>query len=267
MAKGNIHPSAIIDPSATIHPDSEIGPFCVIGPNVRIGAETKLFANAIIVQNTTIGERCQIHSGAVIGGTPQDTKFRGEESHLIIGDDNLIREFVTIHRATGEGLTTRIGDHNMVMAYCHIAHNCVVGSHITISSYAGMSGHVTVEDYANLGASSGIHQFCRIGKLAMVAGMAGVLHDVPPYMLVIHAPAKVMDINVRGLRRAGISPKVRGELRAAYKLLYRNNMNQSQALDAIEENIESSPELTHLLDFIRTTRDGLNGRGNTAPAL
>ncbi len=258
-----IHPTSVIHPSAQIDASVEIGPFCVVGENVSIGPGTVLHPSAHILQNTRIGRNCQIFSGAVIGGPPQDYKFKNEETYVEIGDDNILREFVTIHRATGEGEVTRIGSGNMVMAYAHIGHNCDIGDRIIIASYVGISGHVTVEDGVNFGGNCGIHQFCRIGTLAMVAGKSGIIKDVPPYMTVSGVPATVIDVNWRGLRRAGVAAKVRGEVRAAYKLLYRSNLNQSQALEAIEEEIEHSPELDHLLAFIRNTREGTNGRGNS----
>jgi UDP-N-acetylglucosamine acyltransferase len=266
VADGRIHPSSVIDKSARIDPDVEIGPFCVVGENVSLGSGSVLHANVNILQNVRIGRNCQIYSGAVIGGPPQDHKFKNEDTYIEIGDNSILREYVTIHRATGEGQITRVGCHNMVMAYAHIGHNCDIGDNVTIASYVGISGHVTVEDGVNFGGNSGIHQFCRIGTLAMVGGMSGINKDVPPYMMVSGIPAQVIDVNVRGLRRAGIPPKVRGELRAAYKLLYRSNMNQSQALEAIEEEIDPSPQLEHLLNFVRNTRDGANGRGNASAA-
>lgn len=257
-----VHPTAILDPSVIVDPTAEVGPYCILGPNVTVGAGSVLHPHVVIDRNVRIGRDCQIYSGSVLGGPPQDHKFKDEESWIEIGDSNIIRECCTIHRATGEGQVTRLGSHNMLMAYVHVGHNCDLGSHITLASYVGVSGHVTIEDYANIGGISGIHQFCRIGTLAMVGGLSGVVQDVPPYMLANGRPARVYDVNVRGLRRAGISAKVRGELREAYKLLYRSNLNGTQALETIEEEIEPSPELQHLLEFIRNTRNGYGGRGN-----
>jgi UDP-N-acetylglucosamine acyltransferase len=265
VADARIHPSAIVDGTADIDPSAEIGPFCIVGKNVYIGEGTVLHPNVHILQNTRVGRNCQIFSGAVIGGPPQDHKFKNEGTYVEIGDENILREYVTIHRATGEGNVTRLGCHNMVMAYAHIGHNCEIGDRVTIASYVGISGHVSVEDGANFGGSSGIHQFCRIGRFAMVGGMSGVNKDIPPYMMASGLPALVIDVNVRALRRAGIPANIRQNVRAAYKLLYRSNLNQSQALQAIEEEIEPSPELEHLLNFIRNTREGVNGRGNTPP--
>ena len=258
----SIHPSAVIHPSAMIEPGVKIGPFCVIEEDVKIGEGTILHAQVVLQRGTQIGRNCQLHGGANLGGNPQDTKYKGEKSFVDIGDNNIIREFVTIHRATGEHNATRIGSDNMIMAYAHIGHNCEIGNHITIASYVGISGHVIIFDNANLGGIVGVHQFSRIGRLSMIGGMSGVAEDIPPYMLATGRPARVYDINVRGLRRAGISPKVRGELRLAYKLLYRSNLNTSQAIEAIKEEIEMSPELEHLLGFLGASRDGIGGRGN-----
>ncbi|HZT43413.1 MAG TPA: acyl-ACP--UDP-N-acetylglucosamine O-acyltransferase [Chthonomonadaceae bacterium] len=265
--QAKIHPTAVIDPTAEIEPGAEIGPYCIVGKESRIGAGTVLHAHVVVEQNTTIGRDCQIFTGTILGGPPQDLKYKGEKSYVIIGNGNIIRECVTIHRSTGEGSVTRLGDENMIMAYAHIGHNCLIGSHITIASYVGISGHVTIEDYANFGGICGVHQHCRIGTLAMVGGMSGVSQDVPPYMLSRGIPARVFDVNVRGLRRAGVSAKVRSDLRQAYKLLYRSDLNGTQALEAIEEEIEMSPELNHLLEFIRGTRNGYGGRGNNPPPL
>lgn len=247
-----IHPSAIIDRTAEIEPDVEIGPYCVVGRNVVIRSGTVMHAHAIIEQNTQIGRCCEIFSGAIIGGRPQDLKYQDEVSYIEIGEFNTIRECVTIHRATGEGKVTRLGSHNMIMAYVHIGHNCQIGSHVTLASYVGVSGHVNVEDHVNVGGLTGIHQGCRIGRHAMLGGFTKITQNILPYMLVDGNPAKVYDINKIGLRRAGIIPKVRGELKQAYRLIYRSNLNMTQALEVIEEEIDKSPELDYLLSFIRT---------------
>ena len=260
-----IHPTAIIHATAELEPGVRIGPFCVVEEGTRIGANSVLHAHVTIQKYTQIGQDCEIHGGTILGGTPQDTKFKGEKSFVVIGDRNVIREFVTIHRASGEGKATQIGSDNMLMAYSHIGHNCEIGNHVTMASYVGISGHVTIHDRATLGGITGIHQFCRIGSYAMVGGLSGVSQDIPPYMVANGQRARVIDININGLRRAGISPKVRGELRIAFKLLYRANLNQSQALESIVNEIETSPELEHLLKFIRESRDGFNGRGNNPP--
>jgi UDP-N-acetylglucosamine acyltransferase len=203
-----IHPSAVIDASARVENGVEIGPFCVVGRNVTLGAGTVLHAHAIVEQNTRIGRNCEIFPGAIVGGRPQDLKYKNEETFLDIGECNILRECVTIHRATGEGNVTKLGSHNMIMAYVHIGHNCHIGSYITLASYAGISGHVEIEDHVNVGGLTGIHQGCRIGTLAMLGGFSKITQNIPPYMLVDGNPAREYDINKIGLRRAGISPKV-----------------------------------------------------------
>jgi UDP-N-acetylglucosamine acyltransferase len=261
-----IHPSSIIDPSAIIEPGVEIGPFCVVGRNVRLGAGTVLHPHSVVDKNTRLGSYCEVFSGAIIGGKPQDIKYKDEETYLEIGDHNVLRECVTIHRATGEGCVTRLGSRNMIMAYVHIGHNCQIGSHVTLASYAGISGHVEIEDHVNVGGLTGIHQGCRIGTLAMLGGFSKITQNIPPYMLVDGNPAREYDINKIGLRRAGISPKVRGELKQAYRLIYRSNLNMTQALETIEEEIEKSPELEHLIQFIRSSRNGKDFRGHNPEA-
>jgi len=260
-----IHPTAIVDPSAELGQGVVVGPFSVIGKNVRIGDNSQVDAHVIIEANTTIGKDCKIMSCAVLGGNPQDYKYHGEETYLTIGDGNIIREYVTIHRASGDGEATVIGDQNMLMAYCHIGHNCRIGNNITMANYVGISGHTIVEDKVVFGGIVGVHQKVRIGKLAMVGGFSKVVQDVPPFVVADGRPTKVFDLNVIGLRRSGVSPKVRSDLRQAYKLLYRSNLNVSQALEAIENEIEPSEELNYLLDFIRNVRLGFGGRQLEAP--
>jgi UDP-N-acetylglucosamine acyltransferase len=214
----------------------------------------------VIEENTTIGEDCEIWPGAVLGGVPQDRKYKGEVSYLVIGKQNIIRESVTIHRAAGEGKTTTVGDDNLIMAYSHIGHNCTLGSSITMANMVGISGHATIEDRVTIGGFVGIHQFARIGKLAMLGGYSKVVQDVPPFMIADGRPCDVNDLNVVGLRRAGVSAKTRSDLKLAYKLLYRSNNNVTQALDLIESDVPSSPERDYLLEFMRNIRLGYGGR-------
>jgi UDP-N-acetylglucosamine acyltransferase len=259
-----IHPTASIDPSAEIGDDVEIGPYVVIGEEAVIGNGTRLRPHAVIEPYVTIGSGCDVFSGAVLGGIPQDRKFKGEKSFLVIGDNNIIREHVTIHRAAGAGNETRIGDNNLIMAYCHIGHNCLISSGITMANSTGISGHCLVEERVNFGGFVGVHQFVRIGRLAMIGGYSKVVQDIPPFMMGDGRPCKVLDLNVIGLRRSGVSSPVRADLRQAYKLLYRSEMNMSQAVEAIENEVEASPERDYLLDFIRSIRFGSNGRQNDA---
>lgn len=261
----NIHPTAVVHPTAELGVGVEIGPYSVIGPDVRIGDGSKLDQYVVMERYTTIGKDCHIGTSAVLGGLPQDYKFRGERSFLDIGDNNIIREFCTIHRASGEEESTIIGDNNMIMAYCHIGHNCRLGNKITMANMVGISGHILVEDKVVLGGMVGVHQNVRIGKLAMVGGMSKVVQDVPPFMVADGRPAKVYDLNIIGLRRNDFVPKVRAGLRHSYKLLYRSQLNMSQALERIEAEVEPSEELNYLLDFIRNIKCGHHGRQREHP--
>ena len=261
----SIHPTASVDPTARIGDGVEIGAFSVVGAECVLGDGVRLHAHAIIEPHTTLGGGCEVFSGAVLGGTPQDRKFKGERSFLVIGRSNIIREHVTIHRAAGAGNATRLGDDNLVMAYCHVGHNCVLGSGITMGNMTGLSGHVEVEDGVTFGGIVGVHQFTRIGRLAMIGGFSKVVQDVPPFSMADGRPCSVVDLNVIGLRRSGVSADVRAGLKQVYKLLYRSSLNISQAIAAIEAGVEPSPERDYVLDFIRNIRFGSNGRQNDAP--
>lgn len=260
-----IHPTAIVDPSVQLGEDVEIGAYTVIGPDCVVGDRTVIGPHVVIEQYTIIGAECQIRSGAVLGGPPQDAKFKGERSFVRVGNRNQVREFVTLHRATGEEQATIIGDDNLIMAYVHVGHNCQIGSGCMISSYAGLSGHIHVDDNVVIGGMVGVHQFVRVGKYAMLGGYSKVVQDVPPFMMADGRPADVVDLNVRGLRRAGIPPAARTQLKEAYKLLYRSNLNVSQALEAIEEEVEVNPEVSRLVEFIKQISEGGFGRANDRP--
>lgn len=256
----NIHPSVIIDATAEIADGVEIGPGSIVGPHVTIGENTVIGPHVVLKGLTTIGPNCRIESGSVLGGEPQDFKFQGERSWLRIGANNIIREFTTIHRATGEDKATVIGDNNLIMAYCHIGHNCDLGSRITMANMVGISGHVVVEDRVVFGGMVGVHQYVRFGRLAMVGGFSKVVQDVPPFMMADGRPSRVYGLNVLGLRRAGVPTAVRAGLKQAYKFIYRSDMNLSQAIEAIEEEVEPNPECDYLLEFLHNVRLGFGGR-------
>lgn len=255
-----IHPTACIDPSATIEAGVEIGPYVTIGSRSRIGAGSRIAAHAIIGDFTVIGQDCRIYGHAVVGSPSQDLKHvEDSESWLILGDRNRIREFVTVNRATAAGGETRLGDDNLLMAYAHVAHDCRLGDRIVLSNGATLGGHVQIEDGTVIGAMSGIHQFVRIGGLAMVGAMSRVCNDVPPFMLASGAPPKLYGLNSVGLRRAGIGREVRQALKQAFQLLYRRNLSQSDALAAIAELAEGQRELEQLSAFISASQRGLVG--------
>ncbi|MDR3348326.1 MAG: acyl-ACP--UDP-N-acetylglucosamine O-acyltransferase [Acidaminococcales bacterium] len=252
-----IHEKAAIHPGANIGRDVEIGPYAVIGPNVSIGDGSKIGAHVVIDGWTSIGKNCVICPGAVIGGEPQDLKFVGEKSYVYIGDNCSIREFVTINRATGEGNETRIGNNVLLMATTHVAHNCVLGNNVIISNGTGLAGHATVEDRAVIGGLSGIHQFVKIGRNAMVGGMAKIVQDVPPFVIVDGNPAFVAGLNSVGISRAGISPAVRHDLKKAYKILYRSSNSLEGAIAEMEQELDASEEIEHLLRFLRNVKRGI----------
>ncbi|HOM83319.1 MAG TPA: acyl-ACP--UDP-N-acetylglucosamine O-acyltransferase [Armatimonadota bacterium] len=255
-----IHETAIIDPDAEIGVDVEIGPYTVIGPAVRIGDRSRLGAHVVIERGTTLGAECQVASGAILGGAPQDTKYQGEETFLLIGERNIIREGVTIHRATGEGNATIVGNENMIMAYAHVGHNARLGNNITIASYVGISGHATVEDRVVFGGFVGVHQFVRIGKMTMIGGMSRVVQDVPPFMLVQGEQLQPHGLNVVGLRRAGVTAEVREQLKEAYRLLYRAGLNLQQAVERIQAEVPPSEERDYLVSFLLAVPTGRHGR-------
>ncbi|GIV09485.1 MAG: acyl-[acyl-carrier-protein]--UDP-N-acetylglucosamine O-acyltransferase [Fimbriimonadales bacterium] len=260
-----IHPTAVVHPTAEIDDDVEIGPYSIVGAHVRIGAGTTLGAHVIVEEHTHIGRNNMIYHGAVLGAPPQDRKFKHERSFLHIGEGNWIREYVTIHRASGEGQATRIGDHCFLMAYVHIGHNCTVGNGVVMANSVGVSGHCEIGDGVNLGGMAGIHQFTRIGTLAMVGGMARIVRDVPPFMIVEGSPAEVRGVNIVGLRRAGAPEPVRDALRKACRWMFFSELNMSQAIEKIQAELEMSEELNHLLKFMEQIRNGRNGRALDRP--
>lgn len=255
-----IHPTALVDPAASLDGDVVVGPFCIIGAEVQVGRGTRLEAGVHLYPGTTLGQECRVFAGAKLGGPPQDLKYKGEKSFLIIGDRNTIREEVTIHRATGEGVATRIGNDNMLMAYCHVGHNCELGNHISMANQSGISGHVIIEDRVVISGMVGVHQYVRIGRLTIVGGFSKVVQDIPPFMMSDGRPAEIVGLNVIGLRRAGTSPSVRSGLKQAFKLIYRSGLNLSQAIETVETEVDPSPERDYLLSFINLIRGGHNGR-------
>jgi UDP-N-acetylglucosamine acyltransferase len=257
-----IHPLAVVHPRAELAEDVEVGPFCVIEQGVVLGAGTVLESHVCIVSGTECGERNRFCQGAIIGGDPQDTKFKGEPTSLKVGSDNIFREYVTIHRATGEGQSTTIGDSNYLMAFVHVGHNSTIHSHVTVANGVGISGHVEVEDGVTMGGMSGVHQFVRIGRLAMIAGYSRVTRDCPPFMMCGGMDFEVYDINAVGLRRAGITQVGRTALHKACKLLFKSQLGTGTALEIVNREVELTPEVQELIAFVEHTRQGKNGRGN-----
>jgi len=251
-----LHPSAVIGTTVRLGDGNEIGPGCVIEDGVVLGSRNRLWMNVYIGPGTTIGDENQLHMGAVIGYVPQDVAFAGAGTFTRIGHRNTIREYVTIHRGTTEGSSTVIGDDNFFMVNAHIAHNCQIGNRVTLVNLASLTGYCVVEDAAFLSGMVGLHQYTRIGRLAMVSALSAVNKDVPPYMLCGGRPAVIQGLNVVGMRRAGLPPPVREDIKRAYRLLYRAGLNVAHAIDGIERTCVST-EVKHLVDFVKSSERGI----------
>jgi len=254
----SVHPTAIVSAEATVEENVEIGPYSIVGADVRIGKGTVIGPHAVIEGPTRIGNNCRIFQFASIGAPPQDLKFKGEMCPVIIGNNNTIREFVTIHRATAADIAmTCIGDNNLLMAYCHVAHNCKLDNNIVMANSANLAGHVHVEDYAIIGGLSGVHQFARIGCHAMISGASVVTQDVPPYVTVAGNHARPYGLNRIGLNRRGFSEETMGDLKKAYRIIFRSSLLLSVAAEKIRAEITNSPEVEHFLEFIEKSERGV----------
>jgi UDP-N-acetylglucosamine acyltransferase len=252
-----IHPTAVIHPKAQIGTDCTIGPYCVIGEHVVVGQGNVLHSHVVIDGHTTLGHANEIFPFASIGKRTQDLKWKGGVTRTVIGDHNTIRECVTIHSATSDGDATVVGSHNLVLATCHIAHDCQLGNHIIMSNVASLSGHVVVEDYAVISGLVAVHQFNRIGAMSMIGGCSKVPQDVAPYMLVDGNPAETRTINKLALERNGVSAEAQTALRQAFKIFFRGGLTIPNALAQIERELPPLPEVQHFVRFVRTSERGV----------
>ncbi|YAI81873.1 MAG: acyl-ACP--UDP-N-acetylglucosamine O-acyltransferase [cyanobacterium endosymbiont of Rhopalodia sterrenbergii] len=255
-----IHPTAIIHPKAELHPTVEVGPYAVIGENVKIDARTIVGAHAIIEGPIEIGVANRIFPNAVIGSDPQDLKYKGAASCAKIGDHNIIREFVTINRATHADEVTQIGNHNLLMAYVHVAHNCVIEDNVIIANAVALAGHVYIESRAVVGGALGVHQFVRIGRNAMLGGMSRIDRDVPPFMMVEGNPSRVRSLNLVGLKRAGLTTQDMGYLKEAFRFLYRSDFTFKEALEQLSK-ISDNEYVRYLHHFLMDSTTGEKRRG------
>jgi UDP-N-acetylglucosamine acyltransferase len=253
-----VHPTAVIHSGARLHPTVQVGPYAVIGQHVQLGAGTIVGPHAVIEGRTRIGERNRIFQFASVGAQPQDLKYAGEDSELHIGDENLIREFTTLHKGTaGGGGVTRIGNGNLFMAYSHVAHDCQVGNGCVFANSATLGGHVEIGDHVILGGLSAVHQFTRIGRHAFVAGGSMVVMDVPPYCTAQGDRAELVGINSVGLARHGFSEEQIGQIKDAYRALFRSKLPLDEALDRLRAELGGSPEIEVLLAFVASSTRGL----------
>ena len=256
-----IHPTAIVEDGAQLGADVEVGPYAHIGANVKVGAGTTIGQGAIVDGHTTLGEKCQIFPYALIGMKTQDLKYQeGSVSYVEIGNRTVVREFATVHLGTADGEKTIIGSDCLFMAYCHAAHGCVLGNHVICSNSVQLAGDVHLADYTIIGGVTGIHQFCHVGRHAMVGGAAKVRQDFPPYMLgdMVEGSLKVIGPNVVGLMRRGFSRETIQALKEAYRFLYRDGLNRTQALERVENDVEQLPEVKELVAFYRESKRGVS---------
>jgi UDP-N-acetylglucosamine acyltransferase len=255
-----IHPTAVIHPEAELHPSVQVGPYAVIGEKVKVGPETIIGAHVVLEGPTEIGARNHIFPGAAIGLEPQDLKYDGSPSSVIIGDDNRFREYVTINRATEADQSTIIGNGNLLMAYVHVAHNCVIEDQVVIANSVSLAGHVHIESKATIGGVLGIHQFVHIGKFAMLGGMSRIDRDVPPFMLVEGNPGRVRSLNLVGLKRAGLTDDDFQLLKKSFRVLYRSGYTFNESLKQLEL-LSDNPHLEHLLNFLQKSSQEAARRG------
>ncbi len=252
-----IHPSAMVDPGAQLDASVIVGPWTMIGPNVRVGAGTEIGPHVLIEKDTDVGEGCRISQGAVLGTDPQDLKYGGEDSRLVVGDRTVIREYATLNRGTAASGETVVGNDCMLMAYSHIAHDSVIGSNVVIANAVNMAGHVLIEDWAIVGGLTAIHQFVRIGAHAFVGGATRASQDVAPYCRVAGSPAKLYGLNSVGMERRGFTDEMRRELKKAYRIVFQSSLNISQALARAHEELRIYPEIEHFLSFIEASERGM----------
>ncbi|MDX1778800.1 MAG: acyl-ACP--UDP-N-acetylglucosamine O-acyltransferase [Thermodesulfobacteriota bacterium] len=253
-----IHKTALIDGKAELDSGVEVGPYSIIGPNVKIGKNTKIGPHVIIDQWTQIGEGCNIFQFSSIGAAPQDLKYCGEESWVIMGNNNTLRESVTINRGTSQsGGKTIIGNNNFFMAYCHVAHDCRIGNHVILANAATLAGHIQIEDHAIVGGLVGVHQFVRLGCHSIIGGGSGVNKDIPPYTMANGQRAKLYGLNLVGLKRHNFSQDVLRDLKKAYRLILRSNQTLEKSIERAQAEVPHSLEVDHFIDFIKSSERGI----------
>ena len=257
MTRPRIHPSAIISPDADIADDAEIGAFVIIGENCTVSSGSVIAARATLERNVTLGENVNVGIGTILGGLPQDLKFAGEETSVEIGDGTVIREYVTINRGTAQSFKTTVGRNCLIMSYVHLAHDCHIGNHVILSNVVQLAGHVTVEDRAIISGLSAAHQFVRIGRNSFIGGMSRVAKDIPPFLKAVGSPVKLYGLNSVGLQRNGMDEATILELKRAYRLLFRSDLNITQAIERAQNELEPLAEVQELIRFVEASERGV----------
>jgi UDP-N-acetylglucosamine acyltransferase len=253
-----VHATALVDDSAELGEGVFVGPYAIIGPGVTVGARTRINSHVLIERDTAVGEDCVLSHGAVLGTHPQDLKYRGESTRLVVGDRTVIREYATLNRGTSASGVTTVGSDCMLMSYVHVAHDCHLGDHVILSNAVNMAGHVTIGDWAIIGGMTPIHQFVRIGAHAFIGGQSRISKDVPPYVKAAGIPLQLYGLNSVGLQRRGFSEEVRLELKRAYRLFFGSTHNTTQALARAREELRALPEVEAFLTFFESSDRGVS---------
>lgn len=256
-AEARVHATAIVDRNAELGAGVVVGPYAIIGPGVTVGDGTHIGPHVLVERNTHVGRDCRISQGAVLGTDPQDLKFKGEDTVLLVGDRTAIREYATLNRGTDASGKTVVGTDCLLMAYTHVAHDCEIGNHVIVSNASQMAGHVVIEDWAIVSGLVAIHQFVCIGAHSFIGGASRIAQNVPPYCRVVGNPPKLYGLNTVGLDRRGFADDVRGSLKKTYRILFQSGLNVSQGIVRAEEEVEAIPEVLHLLAFIRNSERGI----------
>ena len=253
-----VHPLALVEKGAELDEDVIVGPFCVVGPKVKVGKGTVLDSHVVVEGRTEIGPNCRLSSFACIGKEPQDLKYKGEDTGVLIGANNVMREYVTVHRGSvgGDGMT-RVGADNFLMAYVHVAHDCVLHSNVILASYVALGGHVIIEDHVFIGGLVGVHQHVRVGTQSMVGGLTRVATDIPPYMMAVGADdPELFGPNIVGLRRRGFSNETINELKSAHKILFKSKLTLKSAIKKVQEELPYTDEIKYLVEFLQESKRG-----------
>ncbi|HET6761002.1 MAG TPA: acyl-ACP--UDP-N-acetylglucosamine O-acyltransferase [Gemmatimonadaceae bacterium] len=257
MSPSRIHPTAIVSPDADIAADAEIGAFAIVGEGCTVGPGNVIAPRATLERNVTLGRSVKVGIGTIVGGAPQDLKYAGEETTVEIGDGTVIREYVTINRGTAHSFKTTVGKNCLLMSYVHIAHDCQIGNGVILSNVVQLAGHVTIEDKAIISGLSAVHQFARIGHHSFIGGMSRVSKDIPPFLKAVGNPVKLYGLNTIGLQRSGMDEETIRELKRAYRLLFRSDLNVTQAIERAQTELEPLPEVKELIRFVEASERGV----------
>lgn len=257
MSPSRIHPTAIVSPDADIAADAEIGAFAIVGEGCTVGPGNVIAPRATLERNVTLGRSVKVGIGTIVGGAPQDLKYAGEETTVEIGDGTVIREYVTINRGTAHSFKTTVGKNCLLMSYVHIAHDCQIGNGVILSNVVQLAGHVTIEDKAIISGLSAVHQFARIGHHSFIGGMSRVSKDIPPFLKAVGNPVKLYGLNTIGLQRSGMDEETIRELKRTYRLLFRSDLNVTQAIERAQTELEPLPEVKELISFVEASERGV----------